>query len=103
MASNQMKNYEDWKVRAEAVAETYKIETQNIGTKCSKDNKELKWFDLQYGWIKVFNYADAMQYFGLSDGVNRYKAVYNQVGTYLTEPNLDLTKMLEKFLLMMKQ
>jgi hypothetical protein len=53
---------------------------------------------------KVFNYADAMQYFGLSDGVNRYKAVYNQVGTYLTELNsFDLTKMLEKFLLMMKQ
>jgi hypothetical protein len=47
-----MKNYEDWKVRASAVAETYQIETQNIGTKCSKDNKELKRFDLQYGWIK---------------------------------------------------
>jgi hypothetical protein len=56
------------------------------------------------GGSKVFNYADAMQYFGLSDGVNRYKAVYNQVGTYLTELNpFDLTKMLEKFLLMMKQ
>jgi hypothetical protein len=33
MASNQMKNYEDWKVRAsEAVAETYKIRilVQNV-------------------------------------------------------------------------
>jgi len=28
-----------------------------------------------------------MQYFGMTDGVNRYKSVYNQVGTYLTELN----------------
>lgn len=39
------------------------------------------------GGSKVFNYADAMQYFGLSDGVNRYKSVYNQVSGYLTELN----------------
>jgi OmpA-OmpF porin, OOP family len=35
----------------------------------------------------VFNYADAMQYFGITDGNNRYKAVYNQVSTYLTDLN----------------
>ncbi|QBN20631.1 OmpA family protein [Flavobacterium nackdongense] len=39
------------------------------------------------GGSKVFNYADGMQYFGMSDGVNRYKSVYNQVGSYLTELN----------------
>ena len=39
------------------------------------------------GGSKVFNYADGMQYFGLSDGVNRYKSVYNQVSGYLTELN----------------
>jgi len=39
------------------------------------------------GGSKVFNYADGMQYFGMTDGVNRYKSVYNQVGSYLTELN----------------
>lgn len=89
MASNQMKNYEDWKVRAsEAVADTYKIETPEYWYKMFKGQQGTK-SGLTYnmGGSKVFNYADAMQYFGLSDGVNRYKAVYNQVGTYLTELN----------------
>lgn len=89
MASNQMKNYEDWKVRAsEAVAETYKIETPEYWYKMFKGQQGTKnGLTYNMGGSKVFNYADAMQYFGLSDGVNRYKAVYNQVGTYLTELN----------------
>jgi len=42
-ASNQMKNYDDWRVRAsEAITDTYKMKLLNIGTKCSKDNKEPK-------------------------------------------------------------
>ncbi len=89
MASNQMKNYEDWKVRAsEAVADTYKIETPEYWYKMFKGQQGTKnGLTYNMGGSKVFNYADAMQYFGLSDGVNRYKAVYNQVGTYLTELN----------------
>ncbi|KUJ62577.1 hypothetical protein AR687_07015 [Flavobacteriaceae bacterium CRH] len=88
-ASNQMKNYEDWKVRAsEAVAETYKIETPEYWYKMFKGQQGTK-AGLTYnmGGSKVFNYADAMQYYGLSDGVNRYKSVYNQVSGYLTELN----------------
>ncbi|WP_395052888.1 OmpA family protein [Flavobacterium sp.] len=89
MASNQMKNHEDWKVRAsEAVADTYKIETPEYWYKMFKGQQGTKnGLTYNMGGSKVFNYADAMQYFGLSDGVNRYKAVYNQVGTYLTELN----------------
>jgi outer membrane protein OmpA-like peptidoglycan-associated protein len=34
------------------------------------------------------NYADAFQYYGLSDGVNRYKTVYEQTGNYLTQLNI---------------
>jgi len=88
-ACNQMKNYEDWKVRAsEAVADTYKIETPEYWYKMFKGQQGTKnGLTYNMGGSKVFNYADAMQYFGLSDGVNRYKAVYNQVGTYLTELN----------------
>lgn len=88
-ASNQMKNYEDWKVRAsEAVADTYQIETADYWYKMFKGQQGTKnGLTYNMGGSKVFNYADAMQYFGLSDGVNRYKAVYNQVGSYLTELN----------------
>lgn len=88
-ASNQMKNYEDWKVRAsEAVAATYKLETPEYWYKMFKGQQGTK-AGLTYnmGGSKVFNYADAMQYYGLSDGVNRYKSVYNQVAGYLTELN----------------
>ncbi|UUF15608.1 MULTISPECIES: OmpA family protein [Flavobacterium] len=88
-ASNQMKNYEDWKVRAsEAVAATYKIETPEYWYKMFKGQQGTKGgLTYNMGGSKVFNYADAMQYYGLSDGVNRYKSVYNQVAGYLTELN----------------
>jgi OOP family OmpA-OmpF porin len=88
-ASNQMKNYEDWKVRAsQAVADTYKMETPEYWYKMFKGQQETKnGLTYNMGGSKVFNYADAMQYFGLSDGVNRYKSVYNQVSGYLTELN----------------
>ena len=88
-ASNQMKNYEDWKVRAsEAVAETYKLETPEYWYKMFKGQQgEKNGLKYNMGCSKVFNYADAMQYFGMSDGVNRYKSVYNQVSGYLTELN----------------
>jgi outer membrane protein OmpA-like peptidoglycan-associated protein len=33
----------------------------------------------------VFNFADANQYYGITDGVNRYQAVYSQVSRYLKE------------------
>ena len=88
-ASNQMKNYEDWKVRAsQAIADTYKIETADYWYKMFKGQQGTKGgLTFNMGGSKVFNYADAMQYFGLSDGVNRYKSVYNQVSGYLTELN----------------
>ena len=88
-ASNQMKNYDDWRVRAsEAAAETFKMETPEYWYKMFQGQQGTKnGLTYSMGGSKVFNYADAMQYFGLSDGVNRYKSVYNQVGRYLTELN----------------
>jgi outer membrane protein OmpA-like peptidoglycan-associated protein len=84
-----MKNYEDWKVRAsEAVADTYQIENAEYWYKMFKGQQGTKnGLTYNMGGSKVFNYADAMQYFGMSDGVNRYKSVYNQVSGYLTELN----------------
>lgn len=88
-ASNQMKQYDEWRVRAsEAVASTYDLETPKYwydmfqGQKGSKNGIEYN-----MGGSRVFNYADVMQYYGITDGTNRYKSVYNQVSSYLTALN----------------
>jgi OmpA-OmpF porin, OOP family len=88
-ASNQMKNYEDWRKKAaETVAKTYQMENAAYWFEMFKGKQGTKGgLTYNMGGSRVFNYADAMQYFGMIDGVNRYKAVYNQVGTYLSELN----------------
>jgi OmpA-OmpF porin, OOP family len=87
--SNQMKQYDSWRVRAsEAVAETFNLETPKYWYKMFKGEKITKnGMTYNVGGSKVLNYADVMQYYGITDGVDRYKAVYNQVSTYLTELN----------------
>ena len=88
-ASNQIKQYDTWAVRgSEAVAKTFAVESPQY------------WYDMFQGQIgtkngvsynmggtRVLTYADVMQYYGITDGTNRYKSVYNQVSTYLTELN----------------
>lgn len=88
-ASNQMKQYDSWRKRAsEAVTATFKQETPQYWYDMFKGQKANKaGVDYNMGGSRVFNYADAMQYYGISDGVNRYKSVYDQVGKYLTELN----------------
>lgn len=88
-ASNQIKQYDEWAVRAsEAVAKTYNFETPKYWYDLFKGQKGTKdGLDYNIGGTKVFNYADALQYYGITDGNNRYKAVYNQVSTYLTDLN----------------
>jgi outer membrane protein OmpA-like peptidoglycan-associated protein len=89
IANNQIKQYDEWRVKAaEAVAKTYNLEDGKYwydlfkGQKGTKDGVEF-----HVGGTKVLNYADAMQYYGITDGNNRYKSVYNQVSSYLTELN----------------
>jgi OmpA-OmpF porin, OOP family len=88
-ASNQMKNYDDWRRKAsETVAKTYQMENAAYWYKMFQGQQETKnGITYNMGGSRVFNYADAMQYFGMIDGVNRYKSVYNQVGNYLSELN----------------
>ena len=88
-ATNQIKQYDEWVVRAsEAVAKTYNFETPKYWYDMFKGQKGTKdGLDYNVGGTRVFNYADAMQYFGITDGNNRYKAVYNQVSMYLTDLN----------------
>ena len=89
VAANQIKQYDEWAVRAsEAVQKTYNFETPKYWYDLFKGQKGTKdGLDYNIGGSRVFNYADAMQYYGISDGKNRYKAVYEQVSTYLTDLN----------------
>jgi OOP family OmpA-OmpF porin len=89
IAANQMKQYDEWAVRAsEAVAKTYNFETPKYWYDMFKGQKGTKdGLSYNIGGTRVFNYADAMQYYGITDGKNRYKAVYDQVSSYLTDLN----------------
>lgn len=89
VACNQIKLYDEWAVKAsECVCATYKFETPKYWYDLFKGQKGTKdGLDYNIGGSRVFNYADAMQYFGISDGNNRYKSVYNQVSSYLTDLN----------------
>lgn len=89
IAGNQIKQYDSWAVRAsEAVAKTYNFETPKYWYDLFKGQKGTKdGLEYNIGGSAVFNYADAMQYFGITDGTNRYKSVYNQVASYLVELN----------------
>jgi len=88
-ACNQIKQYDEWAVKAaDCVAKTYNFETGKYWYTLFKGQKGTKdGLDYNVGGTRVFNYADAMQYFGITDGNNRYKAVYNQVSMYLTDLN----------------
>ena len=90
VASNQIKLYDTWaRKAAECVATTYNFEDADYWYNMFKGQKGTKaGLDYNVGGTRVFNYADAEQYFGLGgDGKNRYKAVYNQISAYLTDLN----------------
>lgn len=88
-ASNQMKQYDGWQVRAsEAVAATFSMENPKYWYDMFKGQKgEKNGISYNMGGSRVFNLADANQYLGVTDGVNRYKAVFDQVSKYLKELN----------------
>lgn len=89
LASNQMKQYDNWKVKAsEAVYNVFNMETPRYWYDMFKGTKgEKNGISFNMGGSRVFNLADANQYFGVTDGTNRYKAVYDQVSRYLKELN----------------
>jgi len=89
VASNQMKQYEGWKKKAaEAVTSTFNMENSDYWYNMFKGQKgEKNGVSYNMGGSRVFNLADANQYYGVSDGTNRYKAVYDQVSKYLKELN----------------
>lgn len=88
-SSDQMKQFDSWRHKAaECVASTYQMETADYWYAMFKGQKgEKNGISYNMGGSRVFNYADANQYYGITDGVNRYKAVYDQVSRYLNELN----------------
>ena len=89
MGGDQIKNSDEWLHTASAaVAKTYNFESPKYWYDLFKGQKGTKdGLDYNVGGSKVFNYADALQYYGISDGVNRYKSVYEQISAYLVELN----------------
>ena len=88
-ANNQVKLYDEWAVKAaDCVAKTYNFENGKYWYDMFKGQTGTKdGLDYHIGGTLVLNYADALQYYGITDGNNRYKVVYNQVSTYLTDLN----------------
>lgn len=88
-ATNQMKQYDSWRKKAsETTAKTFGIETPEYWYNMFKGQKgEKNGVSYNMGGSRVFNLADANQYYGITDGTNRYKAVYDQVSRYLKELN----------------
>ncbi len=88
-ATNQMKQYDSWRKKAsETTAKTFGMETPEYWYEMFKGQKgEKNGISYNMGGSRVFNLADANQYYGISDGTNRYKAVYDQVSRYLKELN----------------
>ena len=88
-ASNQIKQYDAWAVSgSESVAKTFGIETPQYWYDMFKGQIGTKnGLSYSMGGTRVLTYADAIQYYGITDGKNRYKDVYNQVSTYLVELN----------------
>jgi OmpA-OmpF porin, OOP family len=89
IASNQMKQYDSWRRKAsEATASTFAVENAEYWYNMFKGQKgEKGGISYNMGGSRVFNLADAKQYYGINDGTNRYKAVYDQVSRYLNELN----------------
>lgn len=88
-ASDQMKQFDQWRKKAaECVAKTYDLEDADYWYKMFKGQKgEKNGISYNMGGSRVFNFSDANQYYGITDGVNRYQAVYSQVSRYLKELN----------------
>ena len=86
---NQIKSSDEWlHAASDAVAKTYNFNDGKYWYNMFKGQKGVKdGLDYNVGGSKVFNYADALVYFGISDGNNRYKSVYNQISKYLVELN----------------
>lgn len=88
-ATNQIKQYDQWQKKgAECVSKTFNLETPEYWYSMFKGQTGKSGSNTYHmGGSKVLTYGDAMQYYGISDGINRYKSVYTQVSTYLTTLN----------------
>lgn len=89
VATNQMKQYDSWAKKAsECVAKTYDYKDADYWYSMFKGMQGTKaGVTFNVGGTRVFNYADAMKYYGEIDGNNRYKSVYDQVSMYLVDLN----------------
>tara|TARA_R110000796_G_scaffold88978_2_gene192362 strand:+ start:7788 stop:9614 length:1827 start_codon:yes stop_codon:yes gene_type:complete len=88
-SANQMKQHDQWRRRgAQAIADGFDLEDADYWYDMYDGQTGIKdGVPYSVGGSRPLTYADALQYYGVTDGVNRYKSVYNQVSTYLTDMN----------------
>lgn len=94
-STNQMKQYDEWQRKAsETNFKVFNLESPKYWYDMFKGQVgEKNGLSYNMGGTRVLNYQDALQYYGITDGVNRYKSVYNQISNYLTTLNpLDFNK-----------
>lgn len=89
VASNQIKQYDQWAKRgSEAVHKTFNAESPEYWYNMFKGQTgSANGNSFNMGGTRVLTYRDALQYYGITDGVNRYKSVYNQVSNYIVKMN----------------
>jgi len=85
-ASNQIKQYDEWLVYAmDCNSKVFKMQDGNYWYRAYNGFTQTtpSGLTVSIGGSRVFNYADAQQYYGLNGGKSRYEAVYTQIAQYL--------------------
>lgn len=88
-AANQIKQYDSWaRYGAECITDVFNLEDADYWYNMYQGQTGRNGnVTFNVGGTRPMNYADVMQYYGLRDGRDRYKSVWNQVESYLTELN----------------
>lgn len=88
-AGNQIKQYPEWeKFASECATRVYKSESPDFWRSIYKGYQLTgSHGSVNVGGSRVFNLADARQYYGLDGSGDKYETVYNQVGKYIVGLN----------------
>jgi outer membrane protein OmpA-like peptidoglycan-associated protein len=88
MSADQIKTNPQWKEYAyKFMAEVYGEDAAHWKLGFEGMESQKNGVPYTIGGSRVFNLADAKLYYGLTDGINRYKTVWEQVSNYLVELN----------------
>jgi outer membrane protein OmpA-like peptidoglycan-associated protein len=87
-ATNQIKQYDPWlRYATECNAKVFKMQDGAYWYRAFNGFTQTtpSGLEISIGGSRVFNYADAQQYYGLNGSASRYQAVYTQIAQYLDD------------------